>query len=458
MTPRPTSSAATRFTRWLSAATATLVLALATASAHGADASGARAIPPEAAAALNAAAAAKDPAAALAALDAYHGPPQALIECARAQADDQLADAAGPAGQPQRQAATAAYHAALALDPGLRQAHLGLAQDAARADDWATARDEIAAGLDIDRATAPELLFYAQAAAATGDWTLATVLSERGILRFPGEKAFRQQRLDALVRAGEILPARAAALALLDGSSTGAGDAALWRVVAWCDRQLGDAAGERAALEAVCLAPGHAAADVLRLARAQWDGGQARAVLVTLNATSAAPADPATVALAVSAARACHDLTAAQSWLARIAPAARDRRLRLLAAELAVQSGDDATAAHAAADLIALGENDPTVLVWAGAIAERGGDGAHAEAWYRQAFAGADGPNGNAATDPAHAPAEAPGVVTGGIRLAALLLKQGRRDEARDVLAVILARHGDDESAHRLMELASQAK
>jgi hypothetical protein len=430
-------------------------------------------VPQAVATALDAAAAAPDPAAALAELERYRGPPHALIDLALAQNLALLADAAdasasatatapvaassasvtAPAASVRRLGALMAYRDALALDPTLSAAHLGLAQLDARAGDWRGARAELAPAVDADRATAQELLFYGQAAAMTGDWTLATVIAERGLLRFPGEPGFRRQRLDALLRAGEILPARADALALL---ATHPDDAALWTTIAWCAHQSADGPGERAALEAAWLAHAHDRADGLRLAHAQLDAQEPQAALATLDATQAAApaaaapasADPALATLAITAALAAHDVPAAERWLALLPPAARDRRQRLLATEVALQSGDAQAAATAAAALIALGEDDPAVLAWTGALAERAGDDPHAEAWYRQALAA------SASATSTDANAEPPAAHTAAVRLAALLIRESRRDEAAVLLATVLARHPDDQAARQLLDLA----
>ncbi len=80
-----------------------------------------------------------------------------------------------------------------------------------------------------------------------------------------------------------------------------------------------------------------------------------------------------------------------------------------------------------------LGEHDPSVLTWAGALAEGRGEVARAETMYLQAVGG-----------------ERPATAAASLRLAALYLKQDRRQEAATVLAAHLVKHPDDTQARAL--------
>jgi uncharacterized protein HemY len=127
------------------------------------------------------------------------------------------------------------------------------------------------------------------------------------------------------------------------------------------------------------------------------------------------------------------DLAQGRAWLDAVPEAKRTRALRLQAARLAIQA-NDANAARAALDaLIALGEQDASVLTWAGSLAEGGGDTARAEALYLKA-SGADNPAASAAS----------------LRLVALYLKQERIEDARNTLATHLAKRPDDQQARAL--------
>ena len=162
------------------------------------------------------------------------------------------------------------------------------------------------------------------------------------------------------------------------------------------------------------------------LATAQVAGGQAPAAVATLAPllTDAASADPALVELAARAAIEADRAEQARRWLRAIPAAKRSRGGQLLVARLAVQADDVTEAQAALAAALQMGEPDPAIITWAGALAERSGDTARAEALYRQA--------------------ESQTSTTAGLRLALLLQRTGRHDEARAALAVYRKEHPGD--------------
>jgi predicted Zn-dependent protease len=326
-------------------------------------------------------------------------------------------------------AAAANYQAALALDPRLRGAALGLACLAAEVDDWRAAVGWMAKGLDGIDAPADHLLFYAQAAQRAGEHRLAQVLVDQGLMRFPDSAAFRRLDLDLLVAAERWDEAHRAVLGLLAREP---GEVALWRVLAHVAAARGDEPGRRAALEAVVLAAPSADATVaLAAARLAADqAGPALAVIAPL--ADAAEAEPAVLELAARAAAAAGDPGRARAWLGRVAEPARTRGWRLLAARLALEQADLAGADAALAALVAAGETDPRVLLWAGDLADRRGDAPRAEAAWRHAIALE--PTGD-----------------GDLHLAGLLIRTQRTGEARDLLAARLQRRPGDTSASAML-------
>lgn len=388
----------------------------------------ARIVPPAVAEVLRRAEAAA-PADALALLEAWDGQPHALLLLARGQARWRLHD-----GSPGEVLAAAErdFAAALRLDPQLRPAQLGLAQCAAAREDWPAAAAAAGAAIDPATADAGLLAFLATAGLRAGDWRLAEIAVHYGIMRYPRERSLRRIELAVLVNAGRHAAAREAVLALLDQEP---GDAQLWRHLAWSAQEGGDADAAVAALEvALSVAPGDAATR-RSLAQLQAGRGIPRAALDTLRPLLAEPAQtaPDLLVLAARLAGEAGEPRAGLAWLAAVPAERRDRTQRLLAARLAIQAGETAEAAAALDAVIAGGERDPAVLAWAGSMAEARGEVARAEAFYLQASAG-----GGAAAGPA------------ALRLVALYLRQGRRDEARATLAAYRTVAPDDAQARAL--------
>ena len=420
--------------RWLIAAICAVACACASPRATGGEA--ARVVSPEVAALL-ARTAAAEPADVVRLIDAWHGDAHPLLTLARAQARWRLAQEAGDDERARLLAASADDHgAALALDPTLKEAHLGLAQIAAARDDWATACREAAAGIDPATADAARIGFLAGAALRAGDWRLATLAAQHGIMRFPDDAALRRVELAVLVNAGRAEDARQAVLALLERMPD---DAQLWRHLAWSAHETGRADESLGALEAALTIASDDRTLRRQLAQAQLGAGLPRSALATVRpligdpASAEALADDALVLLASRAAEDAGEAEQARAWLAAVPEAQRSREQRLSAARLAVLAGDARTAGSALAALISGGERDPAVLTWAAALAESDGDAARAEALYLRASAA-----GGAASAAAS------------LRLAAFYLKHDRRDEAAIVLASYLSEHPDDAQARAL--------
>ncbi len=339
------------------------------------------------------------------------------------------------------------FTATLTADPTLKQAHLGLAQCAAAREDWPTAARQ--AGLGIDPGTADRSLitFLASTALHAGDWRLATLAAQTGILRFSDDQQLRRIELAVLVHADRGEDARQAVLALLAQNPS---DAELWQHLAWAAQQTGRNDEAVAALEAALVVKPDDRNIRRSLVEAQLGRGQPQAAFVTVQPLFTEPISPVVLAdegLMLLASRAAAEgggdagCVQARAWLAAVPEAQRSRAQHVQAARLAVRAGDTAAAAAALEILIAAGESDPAVLTWAASLAENTRDFARAEALYLRASA-----TESAAAGPAT------------LRLAGLYLGQDRREEARILLATYLSQKPDDTQAHALQTQLERAR
>lgn len=379
-----------------------------------------------------------EPAAALTLLTTYKGDAHPLITLTLAQTYWRLALVATDdiTSSSHRAAAEQSYTEVLKLDPTVRQAHLGLAQCAAAREDWLTASREAAAGIDPSLGDRTEVAFLAQAALRAQDWRLAGIAAQAGILRFPDDATLRRIELNVLQHAGRAEDVREAVLALLAKEP---GDADLWRHLAWAAQETKRDDEALAALEAtVVLKPSD---PMLRraLAHAQLGRGLPHAALANFKLLIGQPPQAEALsdkALMLSASRAAADageLEQGRAWLAAVPETKRSRAQHLQIARLAIQAGDQATAQAALDTLIALGEQDASILAWAGSLAESRGDPARAEALYLTASS-----------------ADSTAASTASLRLVALYLKQERIEDARNTLATHLAKRPDDQQAKAL--------
>jgi tetratricopeptide (TPR) repeat protein len=379
-----------------------------------------------------------EPAAALTLLTAYKGEAHPLITLTLAQTYWRLASETKDevTTRSHRDAAEKTYAEALKLDPTLRQAHLGLAQCAAAREDWTTASREAAAGIDPTLSDRGEVTFLAHAALRAQDWRLAGIASQQGILRFPDDVTLRRIELSVLQHAGRAEDVREGVLALL---AKDPGDAELWRHLAWSAQETKRDDEALAALEAAVMLKPDDRSLRRALAESQLSHGLPQAAFATVKVLIGQP--PAQIvldddALMVTASRAAAEsgeLVQGRAWLDAVPETKRSRALRLQAARLAIQAGDQTAAAAALEALIALGEQDASVLAWAGSLAETRGDLARAEALYLKA-SGAESGAASAAS----------------LRLVALYLKQERIEDARSTLATHLAKRPDDQQARAL--------
>ena len=375
-------------------------------------------------------------------LSNYKGENHPLIQLTLAQTHWRLASAALNPQETSlhRDAAEKAFAETLKLDPTVRQAHLGLAQCAAARDDWLVASREAAAGVDPTLSERSEVTFLAHAALEAKDWRLASLAAQQGILRFPDDDALRRIELAVLMHAGRAEDTRQAVLALLAKEPT---DAELWRHLAWAAQETKRDDEALAALEAAMMLKPNDRSLRRSLAESQLTRGIPQAAFATVKVLVGQPpltevlSDEALMITASRAAAEAGELQQGRAWLAAIPETKRTRPLRLQAARLAIQAGDQQAAAAALDALIALGEQDATVLTWAGSLAEQRDDLARAETLYVKASSGE-----NAAASAAASAAS--------LRLVALYIKQKRLDDARVILATYLVKQPDDQQAKAL--------
>lgn len=417
--------------RWrvLTALVCTMALATSTAMAEP-PRKVARALVPILAGA-EAALKASDPAEALRLLATWDGAPDALHALLTGHAHyhaNQIEKAEG------------AYRQAMKLDATLKQAPLGLARALVDRAAWREAAQVLGQVVRVDEASAPELGLYARVAYELRDLRLASLLVERGILRFPADETFRRLDVAILLERGDLDEAYEAAWSFLTKNPQ---DALAWRQLAVVTERSKDTELRLATLEAAMLAND----SDRRLRRshmmAQFEAGHTGPALEMVDEMIARSGvtDVSLIELGVRIADDAGEIAKARKWLAKVPAGQRTEALHLLDARMAVRSGEPGAASVALDRLIAAGKASATVFLWAGQLAEQTRDTARAEALYHQASDQA-GPSGRLAV----------------LYLARLLHKIDQPNRATQLLATYLAEHPDDTPARSLLAVISQRK
>ncbi len=338
--------------------------------------------------------------------------------------------------------AAAAYRKALAMDPQMTEAGLGLAQVRVRQERWRDAAELLGKYLDVDACSADLLSLYAQAARALEDGRLARLLVEKGIARFPSDARFRRMDLALAVDEGDAAAAARAASHLLAQSPA---DADLWRHLAWARGETGETTGRIAALEAAVLADPADLATRRALLAAELAAGNWPTVLARGRALLAGPLADATaddvdlMDVLVRAADAGEADATLRAWMDRVPPPKRTRAMRVAEARLALRKGERGRAREVLKQLIEMGDAGPSVFLWAGHLAEQAEDWTEAVTYYDHArrFEGRDG---RLAT----------------LYLARLYLRRGRDAEAARLLRSYLKVRPEDAVARSLLALAEE--
>lgn len=316
---------------------------------------------------------------AIALLEAFGGKDHALRHLLLGHAYLQREDLAKAAG---------AYRRALAMDGKLEQAGLSLADVCARQENWPEAAKLLGRFVAVDACDVDVLLLYARVARQMNDNRLCGLLVRKGILRFPDEVRFRRLDLILLLDEADDASAARTAMLLLKRTPT---DAALWQQLAFTHQRSERDTRMLAALEASLLCDEadldkHRQFLAAQLAVGDWltalEHGQA---LLAGPLSKSASADTRTMELLIHAADVGRRDKALAEWLKRVPDASRTRPMRLAAARMALRGGDTPTARQALEKVIAAGETDPSVFLWAGHLAEQAGDPTRAEALYNHA-------------------------------------------------------------------------
>lgn len=324
-----------------------------------------------------------------------------------------------------------AYKKALDLDGALKPAALGLARSYVERQVWPAAAEVLGKHVDVGADPAPYVGLYARVAYEMGDHRLATVLIERGIVRFPSDQIFRRLDVALQIERRDWPRAYEGAMDLLRKSPN---DGTAWRQLAAASQRDGrDGVDELATLEAATIANPKDEALLRQHLFAQYAAGHFDHALTSVGRLIK-NADVRTLELAVRIADAAGETKRGREWLARIAAKDRSRTVELLDARLSARDGDPAQAQQALERLIQRGDADTRVLLWAGQIAESAGDLAKAEARFSQAR-DVGGPDVGVAT----------------MHLARLYHRLEQSDRALELLATYLAAYPGDTAARRLL-------
>jgi predicted Zn-dependent protease len=358
----------------------------------------------------------QEPTAALEILSRADSPDHQLIWCARGQILQRLG---------RMSEAESAYKRSIAFEPTLTAAHAGLAQIYALDARW---QECVAAcGLAYDPATADAavLRFWISAANEAKDFTVASHLYGRAIPRFPHDNDLRRlelrSRLERPSHREETLSCAEALILRVPE------DSSLWAIIAALRSELGDTSGALIALEAAYFLT-QSADSAYRLAVVEMS--QQRAFSAWKHLRPYVQDSKTPTHLLLVAARAVSetgDYATARELLNRIPEVGADgRQAKLERTRIAVRAGDFNTAWGDLDTLLNQGEHDPHILAWAGSIAEQRNDLPRAEACYRAAIA------------------QKSDLTSIEMRLADLLHRTARTDEARTIISTALERHPGD--------------
>jgi tetratricopeptide (TPR) repeat protein len=331
--------------------------------------------------------------------------------------------------------AETAYERALAEDSTLREATIGLIQAYVAQRHWEKAHALLAREVLPESAPKNELGLYARVSIETGDHRLASLLIEKGILRFPEDIAFRKLDLALLLEQQDWARARDAAQGLLTKVPN---DATTWLYLAHSQNGLGNQRAQRAALEAAFrLAPSDV--NILRrFALAQLEAGHHQTALRAIEDAIALYPKKASSLLMLGSqvALAAENPTKAQEWLSAVPEGDRNRAHRRLSAMVALRGTNRQEARAAVKRLMEYGDTSPRTLLWAARLAEEAGDMAEAEARYQEVIASNSGDAQLAV-----------------LQLSRMLHQLGQTDRAARMLGQHVADHPEDDSARELLGL-----
>ncbi len=339
--------------------------------------------------------------------------------------------------------AAASYARALGMDAGLREAGLGLIHVRVRQENWPEAARLMGEFVPPDSCDADMLALYAQVALNLRDRALARLLTEKGIVRFPLDLRLRRLELARLLECGDDAEAGRAIEFLLESDPA---DAQLWQQLAAVRNRAGLDGEARAALEAALLCRPDDLSAHRGFLEGQLAGGNWPTVLshgqqlLDGPLADTARGDVALIELLVRAADQGQADGLLDRWLGLVPPDRRTPAMHVASARSALRRGRPADARASLSRLIEMGEADGSVLLWAGHLAEQGGDATEAETLYEGArqFTGAS-------------------ARLAVLYLARLHLRGERPGEAVRLLRAYLNDRPEDAPARALLHLAEDA-
>ena len=357
-------------------------------------------------------------------LATYQGPVDALHQLLVGHAKYAARDFAG---------AEQAYQRSVQLDPTLKPAGIGLARTLVEKEDWQSARDVLGRIVDVHQDSAAHLGLYARVAYELKDLRLASILVERGIVRFPKDRIFRKLDVAILLLRQDWTRASQGAYDLLAQNPN---DPTAWRQLAAATQHTNDRIQRLAVVEAAALANSKDENLKRRHILEQYRAGHGHHALQQAEALLQRNTDPRNLELGIRIAEQAGNVERARAWLNRIPPKKRSRSLHILDARLAIQDQDPQKARTALSRLIDRGDASARVFVWAGQLAEAEGDMAMAESYFDRATRFQSVDRGAAV-----------------MHLAMLYHRLHQNERAVELLSVYTADHPGDRAAIKLLTL-----
>lgn len=336
------------------------------------------------------------------------------------------------------------YQAALKLDPKMSAAGLALAQIYASKGQWSPAAGLLGEYTNIDACPKNVLLLYTQVAGKMKDRRLQSLLAAKGIARFPTDRTFKRIDLQNLLDSGSYPAARQSVLGMLADEPV---NAELWGQLAFIQERSDRDTRKQSAIEAVLLCDPENLTNHRRFLAGQIGLGNFHAAIEHGQKLLGGPMrqeaikDIPLLGLLIHAADMIQDDRSLTTWLSLAPDNKQTRAMQLASAKLALRRGRTVHARQTLIRLIAAGETDPSVYLWAGHLAEQTGDPDRASVLYAQArkFTGS-----------------AADIAT--LYLARLHLGAKRYERATQLLREHLQAHPQDTYARAMLALARQAR
>jgi len=336
------------------------------------------------------------------------------------------------------------YQAALKLDPTMSSAGLALAQIYASKEQWSAAAELLGKYANIDACPKDVLLLYTQVAGKMKDRRLQSLLAAKGISRFPTDRTFKRMDLQNLLDSGNYPSAKQSVLGMLTDEPV---NAKLWRQLAFIQERSSRDTGKLSAVEAALLCDPTNMENHRQFLAGHIGLGNFHVViqhgrkLLAGVMRKEALKDIAILGLLIHAADMNQADQTLETWLSLVGDDKQTRAMQLAEARLALRKGKTTLARQTLDRLIAAGDTDPSVYLWAGHLAEQTKAPDRAIVLYGQARK-LTGPAADIAT----------------LYLARLHLDAKRHEQASRLLREHLQAHPQDTYARAMLALAKQAR